>query len=407
MEILRLALSSLRVNKLRSSLTILGIVVGIFSIITISTVIEMLQNSIESGVSQLGKNTFQIQKFPVMLEGGHSARAKYRNRADITIEDYERLKTLLPEAKSIGAEQWNFGKVFKYQSDETNPNVSFCGSTHESFENNNWVIASGRVFNENDLHRYEKIVILGADVAKTLFEYRDPIGEEIRVDGYKLKVIGVLESQGAIFGQSQDNFAVTPITTFQNIYGKRNRSISITVAAWDKESYDDLIDRATGAMRIIRKVPPGEDDDFGIFSNASILEQINDITAGTRIGSIVVGMIALLAAGVGIMNIMLVTVTERTKEIGIRKAVGAKKSNVLFQFLFEAIFLSQIGGFIGIILGVIAGNLAGSFLNAAVAIPLDWIIIGVLLCVIIGVTFGTYPAYKAANLDPIEALRFE
>jgi putative ABC transport system permease protein len=210
-----------------------------------------------------------------------------------------------------------------------------------------------------------------------------------------------------MFGQSQDNFALMPITTYRNFYGKHNQSINITVSAPTKESYNDLIELASGDFRTIRKVPAGKDDNFSIFSNESVLTQINTITAGVRIGSLVIAAIALLAAGVGIMNIMLVSVTERTREIGIRKAIGAKRFNILVQFLVEAITLSLIGGFVGIVLGVAGGNIAGSFLNAKAVIPMDWVLVGVFLCVLIGVGFGTYPAYKASNLDPIEALRFE
>lgn len=410
-EIIKVAVASLRANKLRSSLTILGIVVGIFSIISISTVIEVLQNSIEDGVSALGQNTFQIQKYPVVIGGGPGQHSQYRNREDITLEQYDRLKEMLTDAQAVGAERWNFGKVLKYESEETNPNVSLCGATPEAFPNNKWEPGQGRLFNENDINRSQRYVVLGADVATTLFEYEDPIGKEIKVDNFKLKVIGVLESQGATFGQSQDNFAVVPITTYQSLYGKsgrgRGRSINITVSSPDKESYDDVMEKAIGYMRIIRKVPPGEENDFGVFSNESVLGQINDITAGVRIGAVVVAMIALLAAGVGIMNIMLVSVTERTREIGIRKAIGAKKSNVLTQFLTEAVILCQLGGIVGIVLGIAAGNLAGTLLNANPTIPILWVVIGVLLCVLIGVGFGTYPAAKAANLDPIEALRYE
>lgn len=406
-EIISVALSSLRTNRLRSVLTILGIIVGIFSIIAISTVIEMLQTSIESGISQLGQNTFQIQKFPNIRTGSPEERAKMRNRKDLTLEEYYELRDKLVEAKFVGAEQWQFGKVLKYGNKETNPNVQVCGCTPEAFPNNKWTIADGRAFNDRDVQRYEKFIVLGADVAKTLFDQADPVGKYIKVDGHKVKVIGVLESQGDFFGQSQDNFSIMPITAFQSYYGKRSRSINITVMSHDKESYNKVIELAEGYFRTIRKVPAGEDNDFEIWSNEQMLTQINDITSGVRIGSIVVAAIALLAAGVGIMNIMLVSVTERTREIGIRKAIGAKKKNILVQFLFEAVTLSLIGGLIGIILGIGAGNLAGSFLNAKAVVPVDWVIIGVMLCVVIGVSFGTYPAYKAANLDPIEALRYE
>ncbi|MEW6003868.1 MAG: ABC transporter permease [Stygiobacter sp.] len=405
-EVIKVAFASLQANKLRSLLTILGIVVGIFSIIAISTVIEMLQSSIEKGVSQLGQNTFQIQKWPAVNDGGNN-RARFRNRPDITLEDYYALKEKLVEAKYIGAEQWNFGKQLKVGNRETNPNVPVAGVTPEAFPNNKWTVEEGRAISERDVQSYQNFIVLGPDVAKKLFPNISPLNQIVNLDGHKLKVIGILEAQGDVFGQSRDNFAIVPLTYFQSMYGKRNNSINITVMSHDKESYNELIEIAEGYFRTIRKVVPGEPNNFDIFSNESVLTQINDITAGVRIGSLVVAAIALLAAGVGIMNIMLVSVTERTREIGIRKAIGAKKKNILVQFLTESVVLSLFGGIVGIVLGILVGNLAGSFLKADTIIPIDWVLIGVFLCVIIGVTFGTYPAYKASNLDPIEALRYE
>jgi putative ABC transport system permease protein len=405
MEIILVALSSLKANRLRSILTILGIVVGIFSIIVISTVIEMLQTSIEKGVSQLGQNTFQIQKWPAVQEGGRNRAV--RNRPDITLDEYFRLKEKLVEAKSIGAEQWQFGKQVKFGNKETNPNIQIAGVTPDAFPNNKWMVDEGRGINDRDVQSYQKIIILGPDISKKLFPNISAVDQYVTLDGEKLKVIGVLESQGDFFGQSQDNFAIIPITAFQSIYGKRSRSVNITVMSHTKESYNDLLEIAEGYFRTIRKVDPGEPNDFDIFSNESVLTQINNITSGVRIGSIVIAAIALLAAGIGIMNIMLVSVTERTREIGIRKAIGARKKNILIQFLFEAVVLCLLGGLVGIVLGILIGNLAGSFLNASAVIPIDWVIIGVVLCVVIGITFGTYPAYKAANLDPIDALRYE
>ncbi len=408
LEIFLVAFDSLKNNKLRSSLTILGIVVGIFSIIAISTVIAMLQKSIEEGVSALGKNTFQIQKWPSVRTGGHAEWAKFRNRKDITIEDYFILKEKLSdETPNVGAEQWNGGKMVKYYGEETNPNVSLGGITPESFANNDWVVEDGRDINFNDFNRSERVIVLGADVASKLFKAINPVGQYVKLDGHKLLVIGVLEAQGQFFGQSQDNFALIPLSTFQVFYGKRSNSINITVRAENEISYYDLIEKSEGYMRTIRKVKSGEENDFDIRTNENVLKQINDITSGVRIGAIVIAAIALLAAGIGIMNIMLVSVTERTKEIGIRKAIGAKKANILLQFLIEAITLSVFGGIVGIFLGVGIGNLAGSFINASATVPVDSIAVGVGLCVLIGIVFGTYPAYKASNLDPIEALRFE
>lgn len=406
-QVFSLSLQSLKNNKLRTSLTILGIVVGIFSIIVIMTIITMLQNSIESGLSMLNKNTFQIEKFSRMQEGGADAERILRNRKDITIEDAERLKSLLTQAKYVGAEQWQFGKVIKYGNNETNPNISVSGITTDAMKTNNWNVEYGRDFMETDIQYSNNVCLLGYDIVDKIFGQINPVGLTVRVDGRPMKVIGVLERQPAMFGSSRDDFVVMPITTFQSFYGKYNNSVNITVMSYSKADYDEVIESAIGYMRTIRKVPAGEENDFSIFSNDSLIGQVNNITGGIRIGALVVSIIALIAAGIGIMNIMLVSVTERTREIGIRKAIGAKSKNILMQFLFEAIVLCLIGGVIGIVIGVGLGNFAGSFLNAQSAIPIDWILIGLSLCVLVGLVFGTYPAYKAANLDPIEALRYE
>lgn len=406
-EVVSISFQSLVNNRLRTMLTVLGVVVGIFSIIVIMTVITMLQKSIESGFSQLSKNTFQIEKFDRLRAGGPNGDQKWRNRKDLTIEEYDRLKEKLTQAKYIGAEQWQFGKVIKYGNRETNPNISVAGITTDAMRTNNWNVRIGRDMRENDVRYSTDVCILGQDVVNKLFINTDPIGQDIRVDGKPFKVIGVLEKSPQLFGQSRDNYIVMPITTFQAMYGRRNNSINITVTSFGKEDYNSVIESTIGYMRTIRKVEPGKEDDFSVFSNESLISQVNTITGGIKIGALVVSVIALLAAGVGIMNIMLVSVTERTREIGIRKAIGAKRSSILTQFLIEAVALCIFGGFIGIALGVGIGNFAGSLLNAKAAVPVDWVLIGLFLCIVVGVIFGTYPAYKAANLDPIEALRYD
>ncbi len=404
-QTLAISLQSLKNNKLRTALTILGVVVGIFSIIVIMTVITMLQNSIESGLSQLSKNTFQIQKHdPTVGGGGHM---RDRSRRDITIEEANRLKESLTQARYIGAEQWQFGIVVKYGNRETNPNIQVAGITTDAMMTNNWVVAEGRSLRENDIDNSRNVCIMGQDVVSRLFPNIDPLGQTVRVDGRPFLVIGVLERQPSLFGQSRDNYIIIPISSWQSMYGKRSRSINITVMSHSMEDYNDLIESAIGHFRQIRRNAPGQPNDFFIFSNESMIGMVNNITEPIKYGALAVSVIALLAAGVGIMNIMLVSVTERTKEIGIRKAVGAKKSHILIQFLIEAVILCILGGLLGIILGVSIGNLAGSFLEAQRAVPVDWVIIGISLCIVVGVIFGTYPAYKAANLDPIEALRYE
>lgn len=406
-QLFNIALRSIVNNKLRASLTILGVVVGIFSIIVIMTIVTMLQTSIEDGLSMLNKNTFQIEKFDRMQEQGGGQESKWRNRKDITIDDAYRLKEMLTGALYVGAEQWQFGKVIKAGSYETNPNIQVAGETIDGIKTNNWKVAYGRDLRESDVQYSKNFCLLGQDVVDKIFPNIDPIGQDVRIDGQPFKVAGVLEQQPAMFGDSRDNFVIIPITTWQSIYGKYDESVNIMVTAPSKESYNDVIEAAIGHFRKIRKVPAGEPDDFSIFSNESLINQVNDITGPIKIGALAVSLVALLAAGIGIMNIMLVSVTERTREIGIRKAIGAKKSSILIQFLIEAIVLCFIGGMAGIMIGVGVGNFAGSLINAKTAIPFDWVMIGITMCMTIGLIFGTYPAYKAANLDPIEALRYE
>ncbi len=406
-QLIILAIQSLKTNRLRTLLTVLGIVVGIFSIIVIMTIITMLQTTIEEGVQFLSKNTFQIQKFPAIYTGDRNTWDKIRNRKDITLNDFYRFEDMMTNVKYLGADQGAGGKVIKFENRETNPDTYVVGVTEGAFPTHNLNIEDGREIRRTDIDYSNNVCVLGHAVVEKIFYNIDPINQFVRLDGRPLKVIGILEKQPEFFGQSQDNYIVIPITTFQSIYGKRRRSVSITVMSNGREDYLSAIETAIGHMRTIRKVPPGEDNDFDIFSNESVMGQINDMTGGIRIGALVISIIALLAAGVGIMNIMLVSVTERTREIGIRKAVGARKKTILAQFLIEAITLCAIGGLIGIGLGIAIGNFVGTLISAKIAIPVDWIFIGLTLCVTVGVIFGTYPAYKAANLDPIEALRYE
>jgi putative ABC transport system permease protein len=404
-QLFAMAFQSLKTNRLRTMLTILGVVVGIFSIIVIMTIITMLQNTIEEGVSFLSKNTFMIQKWPAVNEG--DSWEKYRNRRDITLEEFYRLQKLLKEAKYVTAEQGSGGKVIQFRNRKTNPNIYVIGVTGQAIYTHNLDIEDGRELRDGDVEFSRNVCMLGRDVVEKLFYDISPIGQEVRIDGRPYTVVGTIKKRPDFFGQSQDTYAVIPLTSFQATYGKRSESIDITVMSHSQADYASLMESATGYMRTIRKVEPGKDNDFDVFSNESIMGQINGMTSGIRIGALAVSLIALLAAGVGIMNIMLVSVTERTREIGIRKAIGAKKKNILMQFLIEAVALCLTGGLIGIAIGIGVGNLAGSYLHATVAVPVDWIIIGLSMCLCIGIIFGTYPAYKAANLDPIEALRYD
>jgi putative ABC transport system permease protein len=404
LESIKMALNSLIKNKLRSILTLLGIAIGLFSIIIVMTAIGAIQSSVESAFNSLGTNNFVVQKFPAIT--GPREWRKYRNRPDLTIEQGERLKaiTKLPDAVGISLDK--DGMVVKYSNEKTNPNVQLQGLNLDELRVNDLVISQGRGFTQQDENYTHMVCILGSDVAEKLFKNIYPIGQEVRIDLMNLKVIGVYEKRGSVLGAGQDNFVTIPLTVFKKYYGDR-RSAGYTIMAPDKSKITETMDEVIGALRKIRKISPGNENDFEIVTNDQLVAQFNDITKYFRLGAAVVAFIALVAAGVGIMNIMMVSVTERTKEIGIRKAIGARKIMIRSQFLMEAIVLSQIGGLIGIILGVIGGNIIAIVLHVSAIIPVEWIIIGVVVTTFVGILFGVYPAVKASNLDPIEALRYE
>ena len=406
-EILSIALAAIRANKLRSVLTLLGIVVGVFSIIGVMTAVGVLQNSIESGLSMLGANTFQIEKFPRMHSGNRRDWAKIRNRKDISFEQASHVESKMTLAEHIGIEAAEQGKVVMAAGGEkTNPNVTFYGETPEGFPTNNWTIKDGRSLTMDDVAHSRSVIVLGANVVEKIFPRGGAVGSMVKVDGHRYTVIGTTESRGQSMGGNQDNFTVIPLTLFLEQYGKE-RSLNIMVKAKNQEAYSDAVEEARHILRTARKVEPGAEDDFSIFSNDSLIEQFNNFTYYVKLGIGFISFISLLAAGVGIMNIMLVSVTERTREIGIRKAIGARKRAILMQFISEAIVLCQIGGIIGIALGVLGGNLTALMFEFPAIIPIDWVLIGFALCTAIGVIFGVYPAWKASNLDPIDALRYE
>jgi putative ABC transport system permease protein len=249
--------------------------------------------------------------------------------------------------------------------------------------------------------------VLGFGLATNIFPNSSAVGEFIKIDSINYRVVGVLEGKGGAMGGDQDNFVVVPLTTCLNRYGRWWRSLNLLVQAPSRESYDATVEEVRGVMRIIRKVPPGKEDDFEIASNNSMIEQFKNFTRSVRIGVALVSGIALLAAGIGIMNIMLVSVTERTREIGIRRAIGAKKRNIMAQFVMEAVVLCEVGGAFGVVFGILGGNLLAVVLKLPPVVPIDWVVIGLAICSVVGIIFGTYPAWKAANLDPIESLRYE
>ncbi len=402
-----MAMGALAAHKLRSALTLLGVLVGVFSIIIVMTAMRVLQSQIEGALSQLGANTFQVDKLPAMRMGGPEQMVKYWRRRNITLAQGLAVREKATLAASVGVETgfWGGQAVSRYA--KTAPTVNLTGALPGNFAARNWVVAEGRALMETDVESRRDVCVLGATVAKTLFPFGSALGDRVKFNGINYTVIGVLEERGTMLGNDQDNFAVIPITTGLGRYGGSWRSLSILVQAPDQARYDDAVEQVRGILRAVRKVEPGKEDDFEIFSSDSLISQFRAITLTVRLGVTLVSSIALLAAGIGIMNIMLVSVTERTREIGIRRAVGAKKRNITVQFILEAVVLCEVGGVIGVGLGILGGNVVALLLKLPAVIPFDWVVLGLLICSVVGVVFGSYPAIKAANLDPIESLRYE
>jgi putative ABC transport system permease protein len=406
-ESFTMAFGAITAHKLRSALTLLGVLVGVFSIILVMTAMRVMQSNIERELSALGSETFMVKKWPNAYFGFSGDLEKYWRRKNITMATAKKLaeKTTLPVSIGLESSFWSGEIQTRYKTSA--PTVKLYGETPGSFPAHNWNLGEGRLLIDADLDSARNICVLAYGLAINIFPNSSALGESVKIDGINYTVVGVLEAKGASLGGDQDFFAVVPLTTVLNRYGRWNRSLDILVQARDRASYDATLDEVRGAMRVIRKTPPGQDDDFEIESNDSIIEQFKNFTRSVRIGVMVVSSIALLAAGIGIMNIMLVSVTERTREIGIRRAVGAKKRNIMVQFIMEAVALCEVGGAIGVVLGILGGNLLAIVLKLPPAVPMDWVLIGLAMCSVVGIVFGTYPAWKAANLDPIDSLRYE
>jgi putative ABC transport system permease protein len=402
-----MAMNALTAHKLRSALTLLGVLVGVFSIIVVMTAMQAMQKRIASDLNQLGGQTFKVSKWPEVFFGGPEDAEKYRRRKELTLAQGLVVVSRATLARSVGLDT-DFSDVevsSRYQA--ALPGVGLNGDTPGSFDTQNWVVQEGRSLSDADVDGLHDVCVLGSVLATNLFPAGSPLNERVKFRGISYTVIGVLEAKGALAGGNQDNFAIIPITTGLNRYGWQRQSIDILVQARSEAEYDDTVEQVRSILRVVRKVPPGKEDDFEIGSNDSVLAQINGFTFAVRLGVMLVSSIALVAAGIGIMNIMLVSVTERTREIGIRRAIGAKKRNIMVQFIMEAVVLCEVGGAIGVVLGVVGGNVAGHLMRLPAVIPYNWAAIGLLICSAVGIVFGTYPAYKAANLDPIDSLRYE
>jgi putative ABC transport system permease protein len=398
------ALDALRANKLRSALTLLGMVIGIFAVVTSVTAVDVIDAYFQDSLQLLGSSTFTISKDPVIQTGGND---DLEARPNITYDEVKRLEkqVSLPVAPQ---EFFDIGRAQFGGRRTDQGNINVIGTNEHLLTNFSRQLREGRSLTEADVQRARAVTVITPDIASELFPAQTPLGKWVTIEGGKYQVVGVLESKGNFLGQSFDARMYMPITHLLKSYGRPQRDISmVSVSAPGVAEMQAAKNQIMGHMRVIRDVPPGEPNNFEVSTNETMQSTFSQFTSVLTLGGAGIGAIALLAAGVGIMNIMLVSVTERTKEIGIRKAVGAKRRHVLGQFLLEALLLCLIGGGLGIALGVLAGNGTALYFDIGASIPWGWALGSLLIVGMIALIFGIYPAYKAASVDPIESLRYE
>ncbi|MDD4644687.1 MAG: ABC transporter permease [Bacteroidales bacterium] len=404
----RISSMSIRSNLLRTVLTVLIIAFGIMALIGILTTIDSLKRSVNSSFSAMGANSFSIRSRGYNVHiGGHRERTK--NFSQISYSEASRFKKEFDFPSSVSVSIGATGNAtIKYESEKTNPNVSVRGVDENYLVTAGYEIAKGRNFTEADIRSGENIVLVGAEVAKSLFKSgQDPLEKTITVSNGKYRIIGLLKEKGATMVGSGDRLCCIPVTNVRQYFSYPNMSFTITVLPNEGVSMDQAMGEAESLFRVIRGLDPIDASDFHTVRSDSIAEMMMSSISSITVAATLIGIITLLGAAIGLMNIMLVAVAERTQEIGIRKAIGASNKTIQQQFLFEAVLIGQIGGVVGIVFGIIVGNLIPLIAGGVFTIPWGWIIMGFTLCFIVGIVSGIYPAMKASRLDPIESLRFE
>jgi putative ABC transport system permease protein len=404
-EALKLAISAILSHKLRSFLTLLGVIFGVATVIVVVSLIEGFNAYVDEKIADIGTNAFAIQKYSLedfsSIEALNAAR---RRNKDISLDDLQALRERGGAIQEVGAKADGMGDVkfgatnlFRVHIRAATPNIADIERIDAQ---------AGRYFNKSEDESRRNVCFIGADVAEKLFPTSEPLGQTIRVDGRPYQVIGVGKALGSVFGQPRDMYVAVPLSTFLATYGSR-RSLSISVTSAGPQSYQDAIDEANVVMRTRRKLSPGEKENFGIITPKAINELRDKIFGTIQIAAIGVTSISLVVGGIVIMNIMLVSVSERTKEIGIRKSIGARRSDIVKQFLAESTMLSLCGGAIGITIAYLLAKLVAVLTPVPTALPLMAVSFALFVSASVGLVSGVYPAWRAARLDPIEALRAE
>ncbi len=402
-----LALDSIRSNKLRAGLTILGVLIGVASVIGMASIISGLDKMVMNEIESMGSNVLYVTKFPPDVDYDKLTEEE-RNRKPIDFEAVQAIIDFCPSITAVAPRNYYAppgGNVVKYKGNQANrPGMFGTLPDYVKVENRN--VGRGRFFNEFDMERRAMVCVIGSDVAKALFPHEDPVEKQIRVNSRQFRVIGVMEEKEPFLGESDNNFVILPYATYEKLI-PWEKELFLQASAASPQTMDQAKDEITSVLRRIRGVPYHKPDNFAIWTQDNIKDAVNNITQYIYIAMIVISSVGLMVGGVGVMNIMLVSVTERTREIGIRKAIGAKKLNILIQFLTEATTLACSGGVLGIFAGILLAFLSKLIFSMPFTVSILWMVLGFSVSVLVGLVAGIYPAYKAARVDPIISLRYE
>ena len=406
------ALTAMRAQKLRSFLTLLGVMAGVATVIMMVSFVVGFNNSVTAAFTQFGTYLVQFQKYEPRFGGPGGPPEEERNRRDLTIEDAKALKRLSKLVAAVSTERYKFQNVVVKSGRAEANTPLLLGANPDYAPANTHFVQDGRFLSDADLTHAAHVCVVGTDVADALFPHADPIDQELTVNGVAYHVVGLFEKKGAFLGGgSNDNFVAIPVTTFDEQFPEIKNgggdTIHIATVPRRAEDYEALIEEETAILRARRHLKPNEPNDFALFTSAGQLQAFQQITGGVAAAMVVIAGIALLVGGVGVMNIMLVNVTQRTREIGLRKALGATRRDIATQFLVEAVTLTSVGGAMGIGLGLGAALLARVLFDFAAAAPPWSLVLGFGVSTAVGLLFGMWPALRAARQDPIEALRYE
>ncbi|WP_430810337.1 MULTISPECIES: ABC transporter permease [unclassified Carboxylicivirga] len=407
-ENLRIALGAIRTNLLRTILTILIIGIGLTALIGILTAISSIEATISSKFTGMGANSFTIENRGMNVQIG-KRKLRSKRYGFISFREAMEFKSdfTFPALVAVSHNATGAATV-KHASDQSNPNVRVIGVDENFMDVEGHSLARGRNFTAQEIRDNRYVAVLGSALAKKIFPNGgNPVDKVISSGGIKYRVIGVLDEKGAGFGAQSDNLLLLPVTNVRQVFSRPGMSYKIVVKALDSSQVDVAISEATGLFRIIRRLTIHDEDNFNINKSDNLSRLLIESTGTVTLVASFIGLITLLGAAIGLMNIMLVAVVERTREIGIRKAIGASSKAIRNQFLFESIIIGQLGGIVGIVLGILVGNLMSMVLQSTFIVPWNWVVLGFVVCLLVGLSSGLMPAIKAAKLDPIDALRYE